>query len=118
MKTAESVAAGPPEDLCPHYREAITLLGKRWTGLILRVLAGRPSRFGEIAASVDGLSDRMLSARLRELEAAGLVQRIVHDEVPVRVEYRLSEMGADLAPILDGLQRWAERWDMAAAPTP
>lgn len=118
MKTRETGPAEPLEGLCPHYREAMTLLGKRWTGLILRVLAGRPSRFGEITASVEGLSDRMLSARLRELEAGGLVQRIVHDEVPVRVEYRLSETGTDLAPILDDLQRWAERWDMAAAPTP
>lgn len=115
MQRPETPTEEPLEDLCPHYRQAMTLLGKRWTGLIVRVLSDRPSRFGEITASIDGLSDRMLSTRLRELERAGLVQRIVHDEVPVRVEYRLSAMGADLGPVLDALQQWAQRWEMAAA---
>ncbi|MEE9277976.1 MAG: helix-turn-helix domain-containing protein, partial [Dehalococcoidia bacterium] len=93
MQHPEAPRGEPLEDLCPHYCRAMTLLGKRWTGLILRVLDGRPGRFGEITASIEGLSDRMLSTRLRELEQAGLVHRIVHAEVPVRVEYRLSAMG-------------------------
>ena len=116
--TAESRLAQPAEllEICPHFREAIALLGKRWTGLILRALSDGPCRFNKMASIVPGLSDRMLSARLRELETAGLVERTVYDEVPVRIEYRLTDKGADLRPVLDAVQEWAQRWQMAAGP--
>ncbi len=96
---------------CPRYHEAIELLGKRWTGAIVRVLMQRsPLRFSEVAAAVPQLSDRLLAERMRELEARGLVVRTVLAERPLRVEYALSEMGRELAPALDALEAWAQRW--------
>jgi DNA-binding HxlR family transcriptional regulator len=85
-------------------------VGRRWTGAILRVLMDRPMRFSEVVQAVPELSDRLLSARMKELEARGIVQRTVHPGPPVRVEYSLSEMGRELGPTLDQLQDWAQRW--------
>jgi len=95
---------------CPFYHEAIELVGRRWTGAILRVLMDRPMRFSEVVQAVPELSDRLLSARMKELEARGIVQRTVHAGPPVRVEYSLSEMGRELGPTLTQLQEWAQRW--------
>ncbi len=95
---------------CPLYHEAIELVGRRWTGAILRVLMERPMRFSEIGQAIPELSDRLLSARIKELEARGMVRRTVHAGPPVRVEYALSEMGRELGPALTELQQWAQRW--------
>src|ERR1700722_13321369 len=95
---------------CPLYHEAVELVGRRWTGAILRVLMDGPLRFSEIAQSVPELSDRLLSERMKELEARGIVERTVHSGPPVRVEYCLSEMGRELEPALSEIQRWARRW--------
>jgi DNA-binding HxlR family transcriptional regulator len=95
---------------CPLYHEAVELVGRRWTGAILRVLMDGPMRFSEIAQSVPELSDRLLSERMKELEARGMVERTVHPGPPVRVEYSLSTMGRELEPALSELQRWAKRW--------
>ena len=95
---------------CPLYHEAVELVGRRWTGAILRVLMDGPLRFSEISQSVPELSDRLLSERMKELEARGIVQRTVHPGPPVRVEYSLSRMGRELEPALSELQRWAKRW--------
>lgn len=100
----------PPKACCPLYHEAVELVGRRWTGAILRVLMDRPMRFSEIAQSVPELSDRLLSERMKELEARGMVQRTVHSGPPVRVEYSLSQMGRELEPALSELERWARRW--------
>ncbi len=81
--------------MCPKYEQAVELLGKRWTGLILRSLMEGPRRFSAISTYVDGLSDRLLSERLQELEKVGIVERKVHNERPVTVEYSLTEKGAD-----------------------
>ena len=75
-------------------------MGRRWTGAILRVLMDGPMRFSEVAQAVPELSDRLLSARMKELEARGIVERTVHPGPPVRVEYSLSEMGRELGPAL------------------
>ena len=96
--------------ICPRYEHAIQLLGKRWTGLILDTLMGGPRRFCELTASVDGLSDRVLSDRLRELEFEGIIERVVYPQIPVRVEYRLTQKGHDLKPVVDAIHTWAERW--------
>src|ERR671917_2303399 len=92
--TAEnrSVAAGR-ETCCGKYHQAVELVGKRWTGAILFVLMDGPLRFSEVKLLVPDLSDRLLSERLKELEAEGIVERRVIEEVPVRVEYRLTEKG-------------------------
>jgi DNA-binding HxlR family transcriptional regulator len=95
---------------CPLYHEAVELVGRRWTGAILRVLMDGPLRFSEVAQSVPELSDRLLSERMKELEARGIVARTVHPGPPVRVEYGLSEMGRELGPALAEIQRWARRW--------
>jgi len=96
--------------MCPRYEHAIQLLGKRWTGLILDTLMGGPRRFCELTAAVEGLSDRVLSDRLRELEFEAIVERVVYPQIPVRVEYRLTEKGQDLRPVVDAIHTWAERW--------
>ncbi|HEX8156731.1 MAG TPA: helix-turn-helix domain-containing protein [Solirubrobacteraceae bacterium] len=96
---------------CPFYHEAIELIGRRWTGAIVGVLIHRTAlRFGEIAQAVPELSDRLLSERMKELEARGVVCRTVRPGRPVRVEYALTEMGQELAPAVYELERWARRW--------
>ncbi len=85
-------------------------MGRRWTGAILRVLMDGPLRFSEIAQAVPELSDRLLSERMKELEARGIVERTVISGPPLRVEYSLSLMGRELEPALSELQRWAKRW--------
>jgi DNA-binding HxlR family transcriptional regulator len=102
--------------MCPKYEKAFEVLGRRWTGLVLRALMDGPRRFSEITAYVPGLSDRLLSERLQELEAAGLVERHVHPaQRPVLVEYRLTDKGLALRPSLEALQKWADKWVAADA---
>ena len=103
------------EAAVPLYHEAVELVGRRWTGAILRVLMDGPLRFSEIAQAVPELSDRLLSERMKELEARGIVERTVISGPPLRVEYSLSQMGRELEPALSELQRWANRWLGAAA---
>jgi DNA-binding HxlR family transcriptional regulator len=73
------------EAFCPYYHRAVELIGRRWTGAILRAMLFGVSRFSDLAATIPGISDRMLSERLKELEAEGLVLRSVIPETPVRV---------------------------------
>jgi DNA-binding HxlR family transcriptional regulator len=101
---------------CPLYHEAVELIGRRWTGAILRVLLDGPLRFSEIAQAVPEISDRLLSERVRELERRGLVERRVHPGPPLRVEYSLSEMARELGPTLVALEAWARRWLAPRAP--
>lgn len=96
--------------MCPRYEKAIELLGKKWTGLLLRVLMGGPKRFGEFRLQVPELSDRILSERLKELEDEGIVRRVVHHTKPVLIEYELTEKGRALQPVVQAVQEWAERW--------
>src|SRR5580692_12595910 len=93
---------------CPFYHEAVELVGRRWTGAILQVLMDGPMRFSEIAQSIPELSDRLLSERMKELEARGVVRRTVLSGPPVRVQYELSEMGHELEPALAAIQTWAQ----------
>ncbi len=97
-------------EFCPRYHHAMELIGRRWTGAILRVLINGPHRFNELLRTVPGLSDRLLSERLGELEAEGLVVRQVLPGPPVRVEYSLSERGYDLEQVIRAIAAWAEKW--------
>lgn len=97
-------------EFCPRYHHAMELIGRRWTGAILRVLINGPHRFNELLRTVPGLSDRLLSERLSELEAEGLVLRQVLPGPPVRVEYSLSERGHDLEQVIRAIAAWAEKW--------
>jgi DNA-binding HxlR family transcriptional regulator len=110
------VQAGAAGGVCPHFHAAIELIGKRWTGAILCALTERPMRFGELGKVVPGLSDRLLSQRLRELEEADLVERTVEEGSPVRVSYELTEIGRELRPVIEELREWAQRWQAAAGP--
>jgi DNA-binding HxlR family transcriptional regulator len=100
--------------MCPKYERAVEILGKRWTGLILRVLGNGPTTFSKIARTVSKLSDRVLSERLKELERHGIVERHVDPSIPVKITYSLTEKGRDLQQVLDVLQAWADRWETTA----
>lgn len=104
------------QPICEHYRRAAEILGRRWVPELVRVLLGGPIRYGEIRSAIPGISDHLLSERLKSLEADGLVLRTVLPETPVRVEYSLTEKGADLAGAIEALAAWAERWARATAP--
>ena len=99
-----------PIALCPRFHRAVELIGKRWTGAILRILLGGRTRFNAIAAAIPDMSDRMLAERLRELEHEGLIERIVVPDTPVRVEYELTEKGRALDEAFCALARWAEKF--------
>ena len=107
--TEEGAVAGRSE-CCQLYHRAVELVGKRWTGAILLVLLDGPLRFSEIRHLVPDLSDRLLSERLKELEARGIVERRVQDGSPTRVEYELTERGRDLRDALGELKAWGDRW--------
>ena len=107
------VSASAPGSVCPHFHAAIELIGKRWTGAIVCALTERPMRFGELGKAVPGLSDRLLSQRLRELEEEGLVEREVEAGTPVRVTYSLTAIGEQLGPSIRELRTWARQWKRA-----
>ena len=109
-KPIESIASTSMNQSCPRYEHAAQLLGKRWTGLLLNALLEGPRRFCELTSLVEGLSDRVLSDRLRELETEDIVQRIVYPQIPVRVEYQLTEKGRALKPVIDAIHAWAQQW--------
>jgi DNA-binding HxlR family transcriptional regulator len=96
-------------ETCKRYEKATELLGKRWTGLILFQLLDGAKRYGELASGMD-ISDRVLSERLKELEAEGILERTVEPGPPVRVSYALSKKGAALYKVVDEIGRWADRW--------
>ncbi|MDY0287762.1 MAG: helix-turn-helix domain-containing protein [Sphaerochaeta sp.] len=96
--------------LCPKFEDAFELLGKRWTGLIIRTLLAGHKRFSEISGAIPNLSARMLAERCKELENQGVLVRTVYPETPVRIEYELTEKGKDLSKVMDQIQVWAEKW--------
>ena len=100
--------------VCPHYHGAVELIGRRWTGAILYALADQgPLRFAELKECVPGMSDRLLSTRLKELESEGMVRRDVQQGPGVRVFYELTSKGDSLKPVLGSLKDWARRWHQA-----
>jgi DNA-binding HxlR family transcriptional regulator len=94
---------------CPIVATARIVSGK-WTLLILRDLATGPCRFTEIERSLSGISPRTLSQRLRALGEEGIVERLEHPAVPSRVEYRLTDRGRDLLPIIEAMREYGTRW--------
>jgi DNA-binding HxlR family transcriptional regulator len=98
------------DDQCMRFQNSVELIGKRWSSAILLALTRGATRFTDIIAMVDGLSDRLLSQRLRELEAHGFITRDVLASTPVQVRYTLSERGADLMRSLQPLVDWEQRW--------
>jgi len=98
------------EACCSLYHQAIELIGKRWTGAIVSVLLEGPARFPEIRECVPDLSDRLLSERLKELETEGIVDRLVVDGNPPKVQYLLTPKGMALEPAVANLRSWARTW--------
>jgi DNA-binding HxlR family transcriptional regulator len=101
------------DDECHRAAEVLELVGKRWSSGVLLALARGAERFVDIIASVRGLSARMLALRLRELEAASLVERVVVPTMPVTVRYRLTPQGRDLLNSLQPIAGYAHRWESA-----
>ena len=92
---------------CP-VETTLTLIGDKWKVLILRDLMSGTKRFGELKKSIGTVSQKVLTAQLRDMEANGLVHRDVYAEVPPRVEYSLTELGQSIKPILDAMWNWGE----------
>ena len=110
MGEVEAAVAPRREACCSLYHQAVELIGKRWTGAIVAVLLEGPARFSEIKECVPDLSDRLLSERLKELESEGIVDRVVVDGNPPRVQYLLTAKGMALEPALLSLRAWARHW--------
>lgn len=98
------------QGLCARFHKAVELIGRRWSGAIIQMLLRGPSRYAELRSAIPDITDRMLSERLRELEDEKIVARTVIPETPVRVEYSLTTKGRALAPALDAIGHWAEKW--------
>lgn len=96
--------------MCPKYESAAEILCKKWTGLIIRVLLDGPKRFKEMKEQIPDMSDKMLTDRMKELESMDVVKRTVYPEMPVRIEYELTEKGKDLEPVIRSIQGWGEHW--------
>ncbi len=97
-------------NLCPRYHRAVELLGQRWTGAIVFVLLQGKCRYNDLRAEIPEISSRMLSERLKELEQQGIVVRNVVPEMPVRVEYALTEKGRALSQAVEAVAAWAHTW--------
>ena len=94
---------------CP-VETTLMLIGDKWKVLILRDLMPGTKRFGELKKSIGSVSQKVLTAQLRDMEEKGLVSRKVYAEVPPRVEYSLTELGKSLCPVLDALREWGENY--------
>jgi DNA-binding HxlR family transcriptional regulator len=105
----KDVAKSAPQ-LCTRFHYASELIGRRWNGAIIFMLLKQTCRFATLRDGIPGITDRMLSERLQELEAEGLVERTVVPETPVRVEYSLSKKGTALAEAVDSIASWAEKY--------
>ena len=98
---------------CP-VETTLTLISDKWKVLILRDLLPGPKRFGELKRSVGNVSQKVLTAQLRQMEDSGLLQRTVYPEVPPRVEYALTALGHSLKPILDAMENWGAQYKKQA----
>lgn len=95
--------------ICPKFEKAMSILGQRWTGLVIYQLLNGPQRFCTLESSI-GISGRVLSERLKDLESQGIVKREVFPETPVRIEYSLTEKGLSLEPIMKSIENWSQEW--------
>ncbi|WP_283678247.1 helix-turn-helix domain-containing protein [Lentilactobacillus sp. Marseille-Q4993] len=96
--------------LCPKFEKTFSFLGKKWNGLIIDVLRQEGTlRFREIARQIQKCSDRVLVERLRELEEDGVIVRTCHEDSSL-IEYSLTDQGKELAPIMEAIHNWSEKW--------
>lgn len=97
------------QSICPKFEKAAQLLGKKWVGLIINQLMDRPKRFSELEQEIH-LSAKVLSDRLKDLEQEHIVKRNVYPEIPIRIEYELTEKGKSLSPIMSAIEHWSQNW--------
>ncbi|WP_066295255.1 winged helix-turn-helix transcriptional regulator [Bacillus sp. FJAT-29937] len=95
--------------LCPRFESAMNILSQRWTGLVIYQLLSGTKRFCTLESSI-GISGRVLSERLKDLESQGIIKREVFPETPVRIEYSLTEKGLALEPIMREIEEWSKSW--------
>src|SRR5260370_39658277 len=100
----------PSPALCEPFQRAIELIGRKWTGAIIFLLLRSGCRYAALRDAIPGITDRMLSERLQELEKEGIIERTVVPETPVRVEYALTKKGRALASALNAVGEWAHNW--------
>jgi DNA-binding HxlR family transcriptional regulator len=96
--------------VCPRYHHAVELIGRRWNGAIIRAMLEGATHFSEFTAVIPGLSDRLVSVRLKELESEGIIDRVVIPEKPVRIEYVLTPKGRAIEPVVRAIEEWADAW--------
>jgi DNA-binding HxlR family transcriptional regulator len=108
----------PCAHLCEKFQAAMDVLAKPWNGLVIATLGEGPLRFGELGERIETIGDRMLSCRLKELEAQGLVVRRVLPGPPVHVEYELTEVGRGFHEVAHAIGRWGELLTGASGPPP
>ena len=120
MERGPEVASGAMTEVegpvCEHFQRAAEIVGRRWNPQLIRVLLVGPARYRDLKAAVPQISDHLLSARLKELELAGIVARSVATGPPVLIEYHLTDAGQGLSEVIDSLGEWAERFAGAATP--
>ena len=97
------------KELCPRFEKAMSIMSQRWTGLVIYQLLNGPQRFSELESSI-GISGKVLSDRLKDLESQEITQRLVYAETPVRIEYSLTEKGKALEPVLRSIEQWSQTW--------
>lgn len=97
------------KSICPRFEKAMSLLSQRWTGLIIFQLLPGPQRFCALESTI-GISGKVLSERLKELEQEGIVARTIYPETPVRIEYSLTEKGLAFEPVMMALGQWSQDW--------
>jgi DNA-binding HxlR family transcriptional regulator len=95
--------------ICPRFEKAMTILSQGWTGLIIYQLLSGPQRFCSIESAI-GISGRVLSERLKDLENEAVVKREVYPETPVRIEYSLTDKGEALEPLMRKIEDWSQNW--------
>lgn len=110
LQMPPKTTANHPPELCTRFHRASELIGRRWTGAIIFVLLKSKCRFATLRDAIPDITDRMLSDRLQELEAEGIVARTVIPDTPVRVEYALTKKGRALAVAFDAIADWAHKW--------
>lgn len=95
--------------ICPKFEKTMGILSQRWVGMIIYQLLSGPQHFCNIESSI-GISGRVLSARLKDLEIEGIVKREVFPDIPVRIEYSLTEKGIAFQPLIREIERWSQIW--------
>ena len=98
------------DKLCPKMEESLKLFGKKWIGLIVFSLLDGEKKFSDIEKFIPGLSGRVLTERLKELELKGIINRNVVPSRPIKISYELTRKGIDLSNVFNSIGEWTEKW--------